>query len=399
MRNIFFLQARRGRFFILLMGLIMLLGTSPEAFSESTKPVPGLINYCGFEGFFGGEGGWGSDSVGKDEKSPITFDSTNKFYGKSSVKIPGGTGVEHYAYTILIDGGIPVQPDKNYVFRGYVKTDNVTGTAYVRILAHNTRQKKGVLGWVTFEGNASFKGTAEWKPFEVVPQFPEGTDVITLYVGIDGPGTVWFDEVSFAERGVIVPLGGRLPLTVKDYGGVRLDDQNLPVNLILNSGFEDDIGDTWTREGPSEIDTTVAHSGKKSLKFIGRDQIESSVRQGVRIDSMRAYELGVWVKTENLENMFYAKLLCFDKSGNVVNKYWFVQDGSEEFLHTSGTHDWQKESLIIKAFPPETDKVVIYLNLTDAAGTVWIDDVELQPLTLKESPEARPEASKTGGVK
>ena len=80
--------------------------------------------------------------------------------------------------------------------------------------------------------------------------------------------------------------------------------------------------------------------------------------------------------------MFYAKLLCFDKSGNVVNG-WFTQDSAEEFLHTSGTHDWQRESLIIKAFPPETDKVVIYLNLTDAAGTVWIDDVGLKPLTLK----------------
>lgn len=376
--------------FIFLSALIFLTSSSCKVFSERIKPVPGLLNYCGFEGYWG-EGGWADSGWAKPEGSPVTFDFKTKFYGKASVKIPGGAN--HFAYTLLTT--IPVQCGKTYVFGGYVKIENVEKEAWIKILAHSKSQNK-VLGWVPVEGKSSMgdravcKGTSDWQPFSLTAsRFPSGTEIITMYVGLEGPGTAWYDEVSFAEQGVVVPLGGRLPLTDDDYGGIMFDDKSLAPNLLSNPGFENDFSN-WTRErGPSEIDNKISHSGNKSLKLTGRELLDYSVFQTVRIDPRRAYELWIWSKPNKLESMFYTMILCFDKYGRVPNAFFFGQDNAWEFLYAKGTNDWQRKSVILRAFPAETDHVAIYLCLSDARGEVWIDDVGLRPLTIEESPEAR----------
>lgn len=370
-------------------GMLVLAGVSGVlrgADAARTKPVPGLLNYCGFEGYWG-EGGWVDSGFATAKGSPVSFDFAIRFHGKASVRIPGGAN--HFAYNLVAP--IFAQLGKTYVFRGYVKVEKVEKEAWIKVLAASKSQNK-VLGYVPVEGPSSFKGTADWQPFSLaVSLFPSGTETVTLYVGLEGPGTAWYDEVSFAEKGVVVPLGGRLALTEEDYGGVRFDDRSLPANLLLNPGFEEDFTGWFQEAGPSEIDGAVAHSGKKSLKLAGRELLHYSTMQSVRIDPRRAYELWGWVKTSNLVSMSYVMLICWDKYNRAVpSAFMFVQDSAWEFLYATGTHDWQRKTMVFRAFPPDTDHVTVYLCLSDARGTVWIDDVGLRPLTLADSPEARP---------
>jgi hypothetical protein len=48
-------------------------------------------------------------------------------------------------------------------------------------------------------------------------------------------------------------------------------------------------------------------------------------------------------------------------------------------------------SVVLRRFEPETDALNVYLELHDAVGTVWLDEVKLAPLSLSETKKVRGE--------
>ncbi len=155
-------------------------------------------------------------------------------------------------------------------------------------------------------------------------------------------------------------------------------------NLLRNPGFEQgDVGwsvagHTWY-EAPKGsglsafgVDTTVAHTGRHSLRLNGRDNRGVGLQ---RVDCQPGldYRASAWVRTQGLgpvEAGFDVGLLAADNR-------WI--DGVAPKALT-GDHDW---TLLSVDFTPPPGTRYLQLHLfTRAAnrGVVWFDDIDLAPL-------------------
>ncbi len=240
-------------------------------------------------------------------------------------------------------------------------------------------------------GDASrLRGTHDWTLLEVkVPDFPRDAVRMYAYLWVKGSGIAWFDEFSLSEEGVQVPLGGQKPVTDADYAGERFDDADLPTNLLANAGFENGVHDWYVENGKPVVDEQVHVGGTRSLRYDGFPECNyTTVAIRVRIDPRRAYRFSVHIKTALQEGLSCVKLIPFKAHGDGFG-WWFSQDHTDEFCYGRGTQDWHEENVVLRRLQPETDYLNIYLELQDAVGKVWWDDVTLVPLTLAETKQVR----------
>ena len=374
----------------LIYKLFYLVVLTVSGFCLFCKPVDaalpkGVVSYCGFDGVWG-DGGWTYANHSSAGPTKCKFDKETKFYGKSSVRIDVNAGESDYVWNVYA----PMIPEvgKTYVVRFYMK---ISGDGKVDCLALAGNDEKNT-GYIEFEdvGAYSYKGTCDWQGQElIVKKIPEGTTKIHLYLRFKGPGTVWFDEVSVAEEGVDVPLGGQKLLTDEDYAGIRFDDNALPLNLIQNPGFEQGLTN-WDSQTSADsgfigvIDTLIFHSGKKSFRYDGSEERSGvTLQPRVRIDPRRSYELKVWIKSSDLTMPAHLQVLGFLQDGTPISYHY--DNNSMELFPTIGTSKWTEKSLIIDSFPPEIDNIAIYLVLRDSEGKVWFDDITFRPLSMKSS--------------
>ena len=343
----------------------------------------GVLNYCGFEGAWD-EAGWRDLGWMQGGTEGMSFDREVKRFGKASLK---AVGADEQTRAALQLNGNPIQPGKHYVLRVWVKTENIIGEAAVALQPHAEGKPLNFLDL----GEASrVRGAHDWTLLEVnVPDFPPEAVRMYSYVWVKGSGTAWFDEFSLAEAGVSAPLGGQKPITDADYGGVRFDDGNLPANLVPNPGFEDGLNGWYVESGKPQVDERIHSEGQRSLRYDGYPECRyTTVAVHVRLDPRRAYRLSLKLKTALQAGLSCVRLIAFKASGEGFG-WWYTQDHTCEFLHGRGTQDWQEGSLIVREFPPETDYVNLYLELQDAVGQVWFDEVRLTPLSTAATKEAR----------
>jgi len=359
------------------LGVAFLAALAAQGAGRTDWPA-GVLNYCGFEGRWD-EAGWRDSAWMQGGIPEIDFDANTKVHGRYSLRIIGSPDEDRYAIQLA---GNDIDAAKVYVFQGWVKTDNVQGTAKVAALAHG---EKGPLDWVNLGPGALFTGTRDWTRFELpLRSFPEGSKRVYLYAMVRGTGTAWFDEFSLAEEGVEVPLGGEKVYTDADYAGLRFDDGALAENLLQGPGFEEGLG-SWVAEvGTPVIDRKVAGEGTASLRIDAEPEGRCVVYQRVRLDPRRAYRLSLSLKTELRLGLSCIRVIPFRADGSGFG-WWFVQDHTSEFLHGRGRSGWRREEIVLRHLRPETDYVVVYLTLEDAEGKAWFDDVRLTPLSLAET--------------
>ena len=94
------------------------------------------------------------------------------------------------------------------------------------------------------------------------------------------------------------------------------------------------------------------------------------------------------LKPDLRAGMSVVRVIPFKANGEGFG-WWFSQDHTWEFCYGRGRQDWHEESVVLRAFQPETDYLNVYLLLQDAVGKVWIDDVTLTPLSLAETRKVR----------
>lgn len=342
----------------------------------------GCLNYCGFEGYWD-EAGWRDGDWHKGGTEGMSFDCQTKFHGRSSLRVEGAADQTRFALQL---GGFPVDRTQVYLFRAAVKTQEIVGEAALAVQVHSATEPGPFLDLGL---GAKLSGTHDWTWLEVrVTNFPENAARMYPYVWVKGTGTAWFDEVSLAEEGVVVPLGGQKPITDADYAGLRFDDAHLPENLLANGGFEQGVEGWYLESGKPVVEEATAAEGKKCLRFDGFAECGYSVVQRVRIDPRRAYRLSVRQKTALTAGLSCLQVIAFRADGRGFG-WWFAQDHTWEFLYGRGTRDWHEQALVLREFPPETDFINLYLVLQDALGTVWFDDVRLTPLSLEETRRVR----------
>src|SRR6185436_12500729 len=143
---------------------------------------------------------------------------------------------------------------------------------------------------------------SDWVRREVRVFVPPSSNLIHVRCGLFGTGQVFFDEASLtAEPARAAP------------------EPPVGVNLLKDGGFEGS-GDDWEYSMPPydemryDRDSTVAHSGKHSIRFTGGTMGVVTTRAGVlqvfgnRSLTGKRLRLTGWVKTDSLTTHAYLKL-------------------------------------------------------------------------------------------
>jgi hypothetical protein len=154
-------------------------------------------------------------------------------------------------------------------------------------------------------------------------------------------------------------------------------DPDPPVK-IANAGFEQRQGDLpagFTMQGArATLDTSVAHSGKASVRFEVLSDPEGGVyiSQPVRVHPYRCYRLRAWVKTENAGPRMAIHLLAVAPDGRDLS---YMEPPLPE------TSDWHEVTWGFNSW--YADHVTFRAGISDGKrGKVWIDDVAIEEVGL-----------------
>jgi len=146
-------------------------------------------------------------------------------------------------------------------------------------------------------------------------------------------------------------------------------------NLVKNPGFEidanqDGIPDNWSMP-PGDtwvLDKDVKHSGSSSLKMSRKSRGHALAATFVSVQPGITYELGMWLKSENLTGRGSSKGAAILYSGQ-EGKHYF------DLPMMSGTKDWKKITTKVKA---KGNSLRIQVGIFDGSGSLWLDDISLQ---------------------
>jgi len=147
---------------------------------------------------------------------------------------------------------------------------------------------------------------------------------------------------------------------------------------IANAGFEQQQGDLpagFTAQGArARLDTSVAHSGKASVRFEDFSGPEGGVyiSQPLRVHPYRCYRLRAWVKTENAGPRMAIHLLAVAPDGRDLS---YMEPPLPE------TSDWHEVRWGFSSW--YADHVTFRAGVSDGKrGKVWIDDVAIEEVGL-----------------
>ena len=169
------------------------------------------------------------------------------------------------------------------------------------------------------------------------------------------------------ERGTAIPLLLAMLLLAASAHAVGRG-----TNFVTNGGFEEPGG--WAAVGGGfEIDSTVAHRGKQSLRCDSRQLRDThGAKQVITLDPpiRHPFRISAWSRAERAE------------VGQDYNIYLdlFYEDGTPlwgQIAHfQAGTHDWHKAELSFEVSKP-VKRIEVHALFRKARGTVWFDDIEV----------------------
>jgi len=151
-----------------------------------------------------------------------------------------------------------------------------------------------------------------------------------------------------------------------------------PLVKLANGDFEQQQGDLpagFTAHGArATIDTTVAHSGKASVRFEDFSGPEGAVyiAQSLRVHPYRSYRLRAWVKTEGAGPRMAIHLVAHAPDGRGLS---YMEPPLPE------TSDWHELTWGFNSW--YADYVEVRAGVSDGKrGKVWIDDVAIEEVGL-----------------
>ena len=183
----------------------------------------------------------------------------------------------------------------------------------------------------------------------------------------------WYFKVYALEGGIETAPSNEEQ--VKTYGWGQLSG-----NPLQNGGFEDD-GAVWFPTGlwqPMElrpvtayIDTNIRLAGNKSLKVVsGIQQGTGLYRLSASQDPPKApnteYLVRFWAKANDAQAGCFGLILDMDDT-------W-----TQRLYIQSGTYDWTQFARIYNTGSSNRFRIAL---LCEGAGTVWVDNIEVIPLS------------------
>lgn len=187
------------------------------------------------------------------------------------------------------------------------------------------------------------------------------------------------DEL-YTSRGIGTPVSGM--------GTSSKEDTD---NLLVNGGFENDGGslaENWKkrREGTNvSLDTTVAHTGKNSVKVSKSDSsdIPMVAYEGFAAElaawGTGKYKISYWVKTDASSNIIMCLFRAF--AGNIDGAWSNVEMTGNQQTITAGD-GWKKIERTFEITDPskingQAELCFGFTSATGANGNLWFDDIVL----------------------
>ena len=372
--------------------LAFLFALAPALAAAPARPAArNMLGNPGFERQLGGHdwmpAGWDTSDAGL----PTVFFGRDSFLvhgGKFSVNIANTSTLysmgHNWSQTLLVGRETW---GKTAVFSAWTLSNGVQGRAYLLLQAYrdtvskmsriwgvdreDARKRMGInkiddplidLGWkrLQFEDPQT-----EWVRREVRVVVPVGVNVLFCRCGLLGTGQLIVDDASLT----LEPT----PPAPQYAAGT---------NLFADPGFEQG-GDAWEIAVPPfegariDRDSTVAHSGRLSMRCSNMNDGLTSARMGVcqaisaRGLAGKRLRLTGWFRGDSLVSRAYVSLYFHSRRG-------MIPAGTTEQL--SGTFDWTRPSVEMDV-PPGTDELWAWLMFdAPCRGRLWIDDGVLEVL-------------------
>ena len=302
----------------------------------------------------------------------------------------------------------PEMWNKDVVFSVWTRSNGVQGRGYVLLQAYRDTVGKMTRLWQVRRDTALARmGLATttdpyvylgsrreyfsdvetgWVRREVRVFIPPSVNLIIVRCGLFGTGQVCFDDASLTAETALPPP--QLPVGV---------------NLLADPGFEGS-GDQWEYSLPPyegmqcDRDTTEAHSGKASIRFMGGLSGMVTTRAGVaQVISNRGLagkrlRLSAWVKCDSLKGFAYLKIYCTKIEGD---------DHVGAPRQIGETEPWTKLEMEMDV-PQGTFQVWAWLVYNAPVdGRVYFDDASFEIIgpAVGASPAANPAATPGGARK
>jgi hypothetical protein len=316
--------------------------------------------------------------------------------GKYGVNVANASSL--YPFANNWSQTIFVTPDmwgKDLVLSVWTRNNGVDGRAYILLQAYRDTVSKMARVWKVDREVAGRRlmmaGTgdplldlawdrqvfpdfeSDWARREVRVHVARTTNMAYVRMGLIGTGQVVFDDASLT-------LVESAPKT----------DPPLMTNLLADPGFENGAWD-WELSLPPyrsmhyELDSTVVHGGRKSIRFSGSyGMVSGRTGASQSLDGRgfggKRLRLTAWMRSESLQTAASVKLFCHTTTG-------MVQETSTRTV--SGTTDWAPVMLEMDV-PENTCEIWAWMTyMAPIPGRVWFDDAELVvlgPATGKPTP-------------
>jgi len=284
------------------------------------------------------------------------LDSNVYHSGAKSARI-AGDGTKHNGG--VIRDVVALSGVTNYTIYGWIKTQGLASgwSGFIQVEYLDSGGQ-----WLDIDYIGDVGGTNDWIYVQGTITVPSETATIKVGCvlkdyygsGLNNSGTAWFDDISITEE------------------------------LLSNRGFENGTsswGTLWGSTLTPVADTTVYHSGAKSLKIPGDGTTHHGgiVQTMPVLPNMTSYTLSGWLKTQGLASGWAALLMVefLDADWNWLG----ITSGGV----TYSTTDWQQGSFTFDV-PFGTAYIMVEGVLRDDqpsglnnSGTAWFDDLSLVP--------------------
>lgn len=343
-----------------------------------------LLANGGFE-----KGLWGSEGTGtKNIDYVVTHNSP------AALKLESVAGKTFNSFC----GFNSLDTTKSYKLSLSMKTVGVNyGAAYVRVLYVGG----GTSRWVKWRGNEKVittGGTSDWQTYTAIistDDMPEWVERITIYIYIEGVGTLYADNVELTTD-----------VSEDDFLLKQPEVEGGKYNGILyNGGFEAGAWSMFenTAGVGVTIDTENGHDGSlASLKY-ELPEIKNNYSQAIKTQTVTVdgsvknfdtewvqnadgkmetadpYCVSMYVKmSPDFEGAIYAQILQngTKKWYNYKTEWYMLGEcTSATNITETGYTGWTQ--LTTNMFKPTDDDEITVLIAVNGKGTIWIDDVDV----------------------
>lgn len=156
---------------------------------------------------------------------------------------------------------------------------------------------------------------------------------------------------------------------------------------IENGGFESAQIAPW-KTGGFAVDSSVKHSGNRSLKATGGPEARSLTGGKFPIDIDTVYTVSLWIKTKDISTPDGVSVKIFQRNDSTGWNSWYPTTHNDlpverRVIKTGGTQEWTEHRF---SFTPDAAAEFVEISLEiepGITGTAWIDDVSLSATSTR----------------